>query len=154
MSDAAIASIVTGLVTVTTLVVGFLTLWLKLKYDEEKKDKTDAAISKKIDDNTHVTMIGTTEAAKNAGIAALTADEAKQATVAIAENINKKLNGGIDSAVADAIEPVHKMLKEHSEKIDNLEKYVHERNHDLLGVIQAQSNKLTMILNKLNENNL
>ncbi len=36
MSDAAIAQVVAGLITITTVVVGFLTLWVKLKYGADQ----------------------------------------------------------------------------------------------------------------------
>lgn len=51
MSDAAIASIVTGFVTVMLSLIGFLTLWAKLKYGEKKVE----AVSTKIDANTALT---------------------------------------------------------------------------------------------------
>ena len=51
MSDAAIANIVTGVVTVATIVSGFLTLWAKLKYGVHKVEETSA----KVDVNTQLT---------------------------------------------------------------------------------------------------
>ncbi len=36
MSDAAVFTVVSGLITITTMLVGFLTLWVKLRYGGEK----------------------------------------------------------------------------------------------------------------------
>lgn len=55
MNDAAIANVVTGLVTITTLVVGFLTLWVKLRYGAEQAEKAARkadVVERKIDYNT------------------------------------------------------------------------------------------------------
>lgn len=51
MSDAAIASIVTGVVTIATMVVGFLTMMVKLKYGVDQVE----AVSGKVDVNTAIT---------------------------------------------------------------------------------------------------
>lgn len=48
MSDAAIANLITGVVTITTTVIAFLTLWLKLKYGVKE-------VGGKIDHNTTIT---------------------------------------------------------------------------------------------------
>lgn len=58
MSDAAIASVVTGLVTVVTLITGFLTLWVKLRYGVEKAEEAATKaklVEHKIDTNTQIT---------------------------------------------------------------------------------------------------
>lgn len=58
MSDAAITTIVTGVVTCVTLIIGFLTLWVKLKH---AATKAEAAATKaqevelKLDSNTILT---------------------------------------------------------------------------------------------------
>lgn len=98
MSDAAIANIVTGVVTIVTIVVGFFTLWIKLRYSEEE-------VTKKVDHNTNITSI----AATNAKVAAV---EAKNAT----EDINKKLNGGIDLALSSVIIPLKQTIADHEAK--------------------------------------
>ncbi len=106
MSDAAIASIVTGIVTVATLLIGFLTLWVKLRYGEEKTDK----VEKKIDDNTVLTKAATVAAAQSAAVAVETATESRKATAEIA----KKLNGGVDSAIEHAVKPLRDAFAEHA----------------------------------------
>lgn len=58
MSDAAIASIVTGIVTISTMVIGFLTLWIKLRYGVEKAEEVATKaqdMEDKIDHNTTIT---------------------------------------------------------------------------------------------------
>lgn len=58
MTDGAITTIVAGVITVTTMVVGFLTLWVKLKYGAEKAEETASkvkVVEGKIDDNTRIT---------------------------------------------------------------------------------------------------
>ena len=60
MSDAAITALVSGLVTITTIVVGFLTLWVKLKYGAEKVDY----VAQKLDANTELTSEAKDAAAK------------------------------------------------------------------------------------------
>ncbi len=48
MSDAAILTLVSGLVTISTMVFGFLTLWVKLRYGAAKAEeavvKAEAAV--------------------------------------------------------------------------------------------------------------
>ncbi len=67
MSDAAVVAIVTGLVTIVTMVIGFLTLWIKLRYGiqqaEDAASKATIAVVQakvvegKIDDNTARTQV-------------------------------------------------------------------------------------------------
>lgn len=51
MSDAAVATLVSGVVTIVTMLVGFLTLWVKLKYGVEKTKDVES----KVDHNTALT---------------------------------------------------------------------------------------------------
>lgn len=51
MSDGAIASITAALITITTMVIGFMTLWVKLKYGV----KTAESVETKVDHNTAMT---------------------------------------------------------------------------------------------------
>ena len=118
MSDAAIASIVTGIVTMTTIVVGFLTLWLKLRYGEGKTEalaKKAEVVENKIDNNTLLTKAAGTAAVQNAHNAAVAANETKEATQNIADTISKKLNGGLDHAIETVIKPIREALQEHVE---------------------------------------
>lgn len=123
MSDAAIANVVTGLVTITTLIIGFLTLWVKLKYGVEKAEetvkKTEALAQKtesvaiKIDANTEATLAGNQAAATNARHAATAASHAATVVAEVKESINKKLNGGMDHAIDAAIKPIRDALADH-----------------------------------------
>lgn len=51
MSDAAITTIVTGIVTIAMSTIGFLTLWVRLKYGE----KETRAVKEKVAENTDIT---------------------------------------------------------------------------------------------------
>lgn len=144
MSDAAIANIVTGVVTVVISVVGFLTLWIKLRYGVEEKTKT---IDEKIDNNTTITM----QASSTAILNSKTAVAAAVDTTAAVDRIDRKLNGGIDAAIMQAIDPIHKALEQYKTKVEKLDAYVHQRNHDLLTALQIQNNKLESILMKLDQ---
>lgn len=121
MSDAAIASIVTGVVTVVTMVVGVITLWLKLKYNVEKVEK----LENKLDANTSITQSGIADA-KTA------ADSAAQAKETV-DKINSKLNGGIDSALA----PLQKTLEEHVKSDEEFMIEMREALSDLKKKIRA-----------------
>jgi hypothetical protein len=150
MSDAAIASIVTGAVTVVTLVIGFLTLWVKLKYGDEQTQKTvkhaSQIVQDKIDDNTTITKVNAGAAVVSAVAAAKTAADTKSAV----EGINRKLNGGIDAAVQDAVKPLHDKTEEQGGKLEKLTEYVHQRNHDILTALQIQANKIETVIQMVN----
>ncbi len=109
--------------------------------------------SHKIDQNTDLTRATGAAATNNAAIAATAATDAKDAAL----DINKKLNGGIDSAIRDGIAPIHAALAAHAEQDEKnlaeintrfkvLTEYVHERNHDIIDAINAQSLKLERVL--------
>jgi preprotein translocase subunit SecF len=104
MSDAAITTVVTGLVTFTTIVVGFLTMYVKLKYGTDKTEEAARKVNvveEKIDQNTVLTKAGTEAAANNARIAARTANEAKVAANDVAEKINGELEEKIRGIVKE-----------------------------------------------------
>lgn len=134
MSDAAIASIVSAAVTVLTMIGGLVALWLKLKYKVEGESNR---LDRKLDTNTYITEQAARSVESNSKVVAT--------SVTAVDQINKKLNGGIDAAIAQAIEPIHKMLNEHTKKISELDDYVHQRNHDMLSNLQILSNKLDTI---------
>jgi hypothetical protein len=105
VSDGAIAALVTGAITITTMVVGFLTLWIKLKYGVDKVEEAATkvkVVEAKVDDNTALTKAGTKAAATNALTAANTAADAKVAAITAANNTQdliSQLNGGLDHKV-------------------------------------------------------
>lgn len=119
MSDGSITTIVTGTVTVATLVVGFLTLWLKLRYGVERADslsrKADSlaaqtgAVKEKLEENTAITKAGAVAATANAKAAAGAAAEAREAAQVLAS----KLNGGVDVAIEAAVKPLRDALQDH-----------------------------------------
>lgn len=159
MSDATIATIVSAVVTVATMVTGFLTLWVKLRYaavDAEAAKKKAEAVESKLDSNTAITKGASAAAARSAQIAIQNHEETKR----FSESMHKKLNGGLDAALEHAISPIRKELASHAQKdeknmeeiaskFDGLEKYVHQRNHDILDALNAQALKLAVVLEKL-----
>ena len=121
MTDAAIAAVVTGVVTVTTMVIGFLTLWVKLKYGVEKAEEAVSktkAVERKIDDNTVITKAASVAALSNAKVAADNAIEAKEASEHISRQLNGNLEEKITAIVKTQIQPVTELLKVHSEQDD------------------------------------
>ena len=103
MSDAAVANLITGLVTITTVVVGFLTIWVKLKYGVQKAEEAATkakVVEEKIDNNT--------------AVAAFTATVAKVA----ADNLSEQINGLLDNRITVIVErhfgPLREELKAHS----------------------------------------
>lgn len=154
MSDAAITTIVSGAVTVTLALIGFWKLKTELRHGVAKTEEVASqtrAVERKIDDNTTITVSGNQMAASNAAAAANVASAAKTAVDHLDQKLEKKLNGGIDAAVAQAVEPVHAVLREHTARIEELNRYVHQRNHDLLGALQTQTNQIAAVLEMLKQ---
>lgn len=116
-----------------------------------------------IDENTRLTKAGATAAASSARVAAETAKDAVDAateTKTAIDGISRKLNGGIDRALADAIDPIKATLQAHTEqdakdlaevkdKFDTLTEYVHARNHDLLDAMHGQSLKIDLAIEEM-----
>ena len=99
MSDAAIANIVTGLVTVTTIIAGVVTLWIKQRHTSDK-----------LDENTRLTVVGTTkataaahEAKQAAKVAADTAATAVDEAKAAAQRMEKQLNGDLEERIRSVV---------------------------------------------------
>ena len=97
MSDAAIATIVTGLVTITTMVCGVVTLWIKLRETAQK-----------VDDNTELTVVATHNATK----AAVAASVAATKTDGLVQQVNGEMDNKIRAIVKESIDPVIKSLNE------------------------------------------
>lgn len=103
MTDAAIAHVVTGLVTITTMVIGFLTLWIKLKYGVGKAEEaaTKAGeVERKIDHNTTVTT------------------ETLEKTEVVADKLNGKLEEKINTIVRCHTEPITAIIEAHTQQDD------------------------------------
>lgn len=114
MSDAAITTIVSGFVQVVVLVVGFLTLWVKLKYGVEKAERSATAaatkaheVEQKLDANTVTT----------------------QAVSDKADTIVSQTNGTMDQ--------LRMIVAKIAERVDKLEEYNHTSAHRLLNAINA-----------------
>lgn len=118
MSDATIATVVTGFVTVVTILVGFLTTWVKLKYGEERADKKATEVERKVDANTALTRAGTERAATNANVAASAAGEAVKKVEEIVVQLNGRLEDRIIAIVKAYIEPMTTALHQHAIKDD------------------------------------
>ena len=116
MSDAAIASIVTGMVTMTTIVAGFLTIWVKMKYGAEKAEE----VSKKVDNNTEITKRGIEEAGTHAAIAADAAKDAASAATHAAvktDALSEQLNGKLEAKIGEIVKGHIDGLKGHVESV-------------------------------------
>ena len=152
MSDGAIVAIVGAVVTIATL-------WMRMRYESKK-------VEDKVDANTGITKAGAASAIINAQTASNAALDAKEATEVLAENLNRKLNGGLDHAINSALEPIKRLLEDHDEErkdirsiVETLKQqvaehteYTHRRNHDMQNSMQAQSNNIVAILEILRRN--
>lgn len=128
--------------------------------------KRDTSIEGKVDENTKITTNSSEVADKNSRAAVETAMSAATNTADIkevTESIKRKLNGGIDSAISDAVRPINDKLVTYSEmndknvrdmndKIVKLNEYVRTRNHDMLTALQTLSNQVGAVILKIEEN--
>ena len=120
-----IASIVTGLVTITTTVVGLMTLWLKLKYKV-------AGVEDKIQTNTEIT-----QRAERA------ADRAVEHTEACDEDRAQvfKLLSEHDTRIV-SLEAQMASLKV---SVDGVSKSVDSTRHEMQTYMQSLTNKLDLV---------
>lgn len=131
MSDTAVTIVVTGVVQITVLVCGFLTLWVKLKYGVQKSaenaataatmavTKADAhaeKLEKKLDDNTATTN---------------TLDQK-------ADIIVDQTNGSLTK--------VWMLVEAISERVSKLEDYNHDSTHRLAQSLQAIQTNVAVLL--------
>ena len=123
MSDTAIASLVTGIVTVTTMIIGFLTLWVKLKYGvetAEKVAKKTEIVEAKLDNNTVITKAGNMAAASAVVTATTVANAAANSIDSIASQLNGKLEDKIISIVKSHTEPILKSVDEIRKSVSDI----------------------------------
>lgn len=147
MSDGAVTVVVAGVVQIVVLIVGFLTLWVKLRFDSNKVEevsKKTEVVERKLDNNTALTKAGTEAAAKSAIVAVESAARAQIATESMAETLTSKLNGGIDSAIAAAVDPLKETFVTNT-RFEEFVAYIRQRNHDVLNAIAVQSNKIALL---------
>jgi hypothetical protein len=109
MTDATIANIVTATVTIVTMVIGFLTLWVKLKYGVDKVQK----VEDKLDDNTKVTKDGNVAAESHAKAAVTAAENAATKAETLSSQLNGKLEERMGALIKQQLEPIVDMLKDH-----------------------------------------
>lgn len=114
MSDAAVATVVSGVITVVGMIVGFLTMWIKLQHAGAKAEEAAVKaeeVEKKIDNNTAITRAGTASAASAARVAADKAIE-----------LAKQMNGALDQRIRDIVkehtDQLVKAFTDHSEQDD------------------------------------
>lgn len=173
------AFIGTTLGTVLTAYNTFLTNKTKNRIDRAdiKLDAVTEGMaqnSEKLDINTKITKAGVKVAANNARDAVAAAvdakeavTEAKEATTAMAADVSKKLNGGLDHRMAQAIHPLKVTLQEHQmvitelmeehakdmadvkSRFDEMSKYIHQRNHDILDKFSTTAYGVQAILEML-----
>ncbi len=164
LSDAAIASIVTGVVTITLAIIGYLNLLAKLKYGVEKAEEAATKakqVEDKIDDNTTLTKEGIKAVATNAKVAAENASDAKDAASDakdVASDISSRLNGALECRIAVAVQG-HEVVQDHTNRIaaleekvqvikltlDSVAKSVDSTRHELRGHLQTITNQLSIM---------
>lgn len=127
MSDAAITAICAGAANIFIALLGFLTLWVKLKYGTQKAAEraaeNAAVVEKKLDANTLVTT-ETKEAVSNGALssyeARFTEHDARIAALEVK---------------VDAV----------SKNVDTVSKNVDSTRHELRGSLQTVMNKLDLM---------
>lgn len=173
------AFIGTTLGTVLTAYNTFLTNKTKNRIDraDVKLDAVTEGMaqnSEKLDINTKITKAGVKVAANNARDAVAASMEAKEAvveakeaTTAMAADVSKKLNGGLDHSVAKAVAPIkvtlqeHQMvitelMEEHAKNMAEVQKqfreisdYIHRRNQEILDKFSTTAYGVQAILEML-----
>lgn len=144
MSDAAIATVCAAFVTVATSVVGFLVMWVKIKYAAERADEAATkakVVEDKIDNNTELTRTGTTAATEHAIVAATAATAAKTLAESVdtkTDTIVKQTNGNVDV--------MKNMIVTMAERVSKLEDYNRESAHRVLNAINATHLKVAELV--------
>lgn len=148
MSDAAVVTLVSGLVTVTTIVTGFLTLWIKIKYGVEKaQEAADTAnvvegkmnaVEGKVDENTLITE--RIEKQTNGPL-----------TQKVAE-LERKFNGRVSQIEDHAIRvnALEVRIERVMLSIDSLSKNADSTRHEMRSLMQTMINNQALILAGMN----
>jgi uncharacterized coiled-coil DUF342 family protein len=139
MSDAAVTTIVTGLVTIIISVVGFLTMWVKLKYGAGEAVK----------------------AAHNVQRVESKIDKAATAAEVVATNLahNTELTSRIEKQTNGPLSEKLELIEDHSTRIaaleakvegvkatiDTVNKNLDSTRHEVRGHLQTLSGKLDLI---------
>ncbi len=135
MSDAAVATIVSGAITIVGLVVGFLTMWVKLTHASAKAEQAvDQAkvVENKIDHNTSMTAQ-----------AAVAAEKASEHTADCDEERVRILKGlaGHDGRIS-ALETQMPALRL---ALEGVTKNLDTTRHEMRGHLQAVVSKLDLL---------
>ena len=147
MSDAAVATIVGGFITISTMVIGFLTLWLKIKYGSEKVDATAKEAA---------------DTAKEAATKVASIEEKVDANTDITKRIEKQTNGPLTEkfahletrisakfALVDShtlrITALEAKLEELKIILDALNKNLDSTRHEFRGHFQVITNSIQML---------
>lgn len=115
MSDGAVSVIVSGFVQITVLVIGFLTLWIKLRHGVDKATEALASsriVEGKVDSNTELTRSVSHQATQSAKAAEQAADRA----IEMSERLNGSLDEKIRIVVREYVDPLTALFKAHSEQ--------------------------------------
>lgn len=129
MSDAAVAAITAALVQMTFMIVGFLTLWAKLKYgvkEAQASAKIAAESATKAADKAEVVE-------KKLDANTVTTNEVSTKT----DTIVRQTNGTMDQ--------VHMLIAQVASRVDKLEEYNRDSAHRLLDAINAVHMKVVAI---------
>lgn len=105
MSDAAITTITACVIQVVTIVAGVVVLYIRAHYGEAATKAATKEVSKKIDENTLLT-VKTANKADSVVMHTAQAVVASKETVEAVQSLDRKLNGGVDAAIEAAIKPL------------------------------------------------
>lgn len=128
MSDAAVASIITGLVSISTTIVGLLTLWIKVKYGVQKMEETGT----KLDANTVITHEAKEAATKASEHSKACDHERAKIFELLSEHENRIAN----------LETQIGILKN---SVESVSKNIDSTRHEMRGHLQTLTNKLDII---------
>ena len=153
MSDAAVASIVTGVLAIVTTIVGFLTVWVKLKYgvDEARKAASVAAdsaskaahkadsVENKIDHNNAMTA-EIKDVTTKVGEHAAACDEERLKILSTLTNHDQRI-----ASLETQMTSLKSSVDGISIKIDSNTKNIDSTRHELRGHMQTLVSKLDIL---------
>lgn len=149
MSDAAITAIVSGLITITTMVIGFLTLWVKLKYGADKAEEASEHAARAV------------VKAEEAAVKAICVEDKIDANTALTAEVKDAATKASEHAVICDEEKVKmmKLITEHEGRIvsieaqlvamktsvDGVSRNIDSSRHEMRGHLQTLTNKLDLM---------
>lgn len=136
MSDAAIATIAGTILQVVVLVIGLLTLWIKIKYGADKAEESVVTtnqkaeeIERKIDDNTAISKL-----------AADSASKAEHQTNGVLTQFRMQMTDHTNRIVT-----LEAQITAIKSAIDNVKNNVDNTRDEMRGHLQTIGNKLDLI---------